>query len=328
MRVLFFGSGEFAIPTLRSIAHDGHEIVMVVSQPDKPRGRGKDVTPTPLKREALELGLPVVTPSDVNAADVVAHLLSLKADLAYVAAFGQKIGPALLSGFPAGIINLHASLLPALRGAAPIQWAVIRGLMETGVTIFRLVEKMDAGPILVQRRTRIAPEETADELHDRLSRIGCDAVRATLVLLSGEPTAPGTPQDASLVTYAPKLTKADGHIRFDMPAQELACRIRGLWSWPGAVCRFVSSDGKRDEQVTLARARAYTLRTRAAATPDEAGRINDMMRVQTVDAELEVLEIKPSGGRCMSWQDYVNGRHVREGDRFVPIAPDVAEGMR
>lgn len=321
MRVLFFGSGEFAIPTLRSIAHDGNEVVTVVSQPDKPRGRGKDVTPTPAKCEALELGLPVVTPPDVNAPEVVSHLLSLKADLAYVAAFGQKIGSTLLGGFPVGIVNLHASLLPSLRGAAPIQWAVINGVQETGVTVFRLVEKMDAGPVLVQRRTLIAPDETADELHERLSRIGCDAVRATLELLQRDPAAPGEPQDTSRVTYAPKLSKTDGHIRFDAPARALASRIRGLWSWPGAICRFVSADGQRDEQVTIARAVPYEIRTRAADSPDEPGRINEMMRVQTADAELEILQVKPAGGRLMDWQDFVNGRHVREGDRFVPVEP-------
>lgn len=319
MRVLFFGSGEFAVPTLFSISHDGHEIVAVVSQPDKPRGRGQDMLPTPVKREALELGLPVVTPPDVNAVEVVAHLKSLNADLAYVAAFGQKIGPDLLDAFPVGIVNLHASLLPALRGAAPIQRAVMNGLAETGVTIFRLVEKMDAGPILVQRRTAIAPDETADELHERLSRIGCDAVRAALVDLEKNPSNPGTAQDTEKVTYAPKLTKADGAIRFDETAQSLAKRICGLWSWPGAMCRYQSADGKRDEQVTIGRALPYTIRTRSATSPEECGRINDMMRVQVADADLEISEIKPAGGRLMAWRDFVNGRHVQEGDRFVPV---------
>lgn len=319
MRVLFLGSSEFAIPTLLSIGKDGHEIVTVVSQPDKPRGRGQGVTPTPVKREAMELGLPVITPADVNAPEVVAHLKSLKADLAYVAAFGQKIGAELLDAFPVGMVNLHGSVLPALRGAAPIQRAVMNGLDETGVTVFRLVEKMDAGPILVTRRTAIAADETSDELHERLSRIGCDAVRAALEALAKNPSMPGEPQDVSRVTIAPKLKKSEGAIRFDEPARALAKRICGLWSWPGAMCRYVSADGKRDEQVTIARALPYTIRTRAAESPEECGRVNDMMRVQVADADLEISEIKPSGGRLMSWQDFVNGRHVKEGDRFVPI---------
>lgn len=319
MRVLFLGTGEFAIPTLRSIANDGNEVVSVVSQPDKPRGRGKDVTPTPVKGEALELGLPVITPENVNAPEVVAHLKSLKADLAYVAAFGQKIGAELLSAFPVGIVNLHGSLLPAYRGAAPIQRAVMNDDEETGVTVFRLVEKMDAGPILIRRRTGIGPDETADELHERLARIGCDAVRATLDVLEKDPKTPGEEQDASKATMAPKLTKAEGRIRFDMPAAKLAAHIRGMWSWPGATCRFCSADGRRDETVTIARAVAYTIRTRPAVGPDEPGRVNDMMRVQVADADLEILQIKPAGGRLMEWPDFVNGRHVAEGDRFVPI---------
>ena len=319
MRILFFGSGHFAVPTFRSISSDGHDIVAVVTQPDKVRGRGKNPSPTPLKAEALKAGLLVLSPPDVNAPPVVAEIKSLNADLAYVAAFGQKIGPELLSAFPVGIINLHGSLLPSLRGAAPIQRAVINGLAETGVTVFRLVEKMDAGSIITQRRTAIGDDETAGELHDRLARIGCDAVREALQRLEADPHLPGTPQDPAKVSYAPKLTKADGHITFDQPTVALAHRINGLWPWPGATCRFQSADGRRDERVTLARAVAYEGRSSSAKSPNDLGRITEMMSVQTLDGELTVLEIKPESGKCMTWRDYVNGRHVRPGDRFIPI---------
>lgn len=319
MRVLFFGSGEFAIPTFDSIAFDGHEIVAAVTQPDRARGRGKEPKPTPLKQAALDSGVEVISPENVNAPEVVARLKSFRADLGYVAAFGQKIGEELLTAFPAGMINLHASLLPAYRGAAPIQWAVINGDEFTGVTVFRLVEKMDAGPILMQRRTGIGQDETSDELHDRLARIGCDAVRESLKLLEADPKLPGEPQDASKATLAPKLRKSDGCIRFDMPVAKLASRICGLWSWPGAMCRFVSSDGKRDEIVTLARAVPYEGRTSPAATADDVGVVTPMMSVQTVDSELSILEIKPASGKLMTWQDYVNGRHVQPGDLFLPI---------
>lgn len=318
MRILFFGSGEFAIPTLRSIADGGHEIAAVVTQPDRPRGRGKEMSPTPVKSAAIDRGLSVLATDDVNGAEITENLKSLSADLAYVAAFGQKIGKELLSAFPVGIVNLHASLLPALRGAAPINWAIINGDEETGVTVFRLVEKMDAGPILVQRSTVIGDVETADELHDRLARIGCDAVRATLELLAAQPDTPGTPQDPAKATIAPKLSKNDGHIAFDQPAAQLANRILGLWSWPGAACRYCSADGRRDEIVTLARARPYEGRTTPAGA-EEAGRITDVLSVRAADGELEILEIKPAGGRLMPWQDFVNGRHVAEGDRLMPI---------
>ncbi len=319
MRILFLGSGEFAIPTFRSIRKDGHEIVMVVTQPDKVRGRGREPTPTPAKAAALEAGVPVLSPPNVNAPDVVNELMRLEPDLAYVAAFGQKIGNELLEAFPAGIINLHGSLLPALRGAGPIQWSIINGDLETGVTVFRIVEKMDAGPILMQRQTAIGPDETADELHDRLARIGCDAAREAIRALEADPRLPGAPQDHTKATRAPKLKKADGDISFDESAAVLSRRICGLWSWPGARCRFRSADGVRDERVTLARAVPYEGKASPADSPEALGRVTDMMAVQAADREMSVLEIKPDNGRLMSWRDFLNGRRVRPGDRFGPI---------
>ncbi len=319
MRIVFFGSGEFAIPTFDSIAHDGHEIVAAVTQPDRPRGRGKAPLPTPLKTVAVEASVPVISPENVNAADVIEHIESFKADLAYVAAFGQMIRRRIREAFPIGIFNLHGSLLPALRGAAPIQWSVINGDAETGVTLFRLVKRMDAGPIIIQRRTAIGADETASELHDRLARIGCDAVREGLKLLEADPAMPGEPQDASLVTLAPKLSKTDGHIPFDMPAEQLANRINGLWSWPGATCRFTSADGGRDEVVTLGRAVPYEGPARPSRSPDDLGVLTEVLAVQASDREMTIVEIKPAGGRLMPWRDFVNGRRVKPGDRLRPI---------
>jgi methionyl-tRNA formyltransferase len=319
MRIVFFGSGEFALPTFDFFGHEGHEIRLVVSQPDKPGGRGKELTPTPVARAARAAGLPLLTPQNVNDPASVERIRGVGADLAYVAAFGQKIGPPLLAAFPVGIINLHASLLPAWRGAAPIQHAVMNGDAETGVSFFRLVDKMDAGPILVQRRTAIGIDETADELHDRLARIGCDALRATLELLAADPKSPGTPQDESRVTLAPKLRKSDGRITFDLPARTLGHRICGLWSWPGAACRFVAADGRRDEHVILVRARPCEGPPHPPRDTCEHGCITELLTVQAADHELEILEIKPAGGARMTWRDYVNGRHVRPGDRLIPL---------
>ncbi|MCZ6817441.1 MAG: methionyl-tRNA formyltransferase, partial [Planctomycetota bacterium] len=146
MRVLFFGSSEFAVPTFESIRDGGHTLVGAVTQPDRVRGRGRTMSPTPVKKMALSCDVPVFTPENVNTAETVEQLKSLGADVGYVASFGQKFGREMLDAFPAGLINLHASLLPALRGAAPIQWAIINGDAATGVTVFRIVEKMDAGP--------------------------------------------------------------------------------------------------------------------------------------------------------------------------------------
>lgn len=322
MRIVFFGSGEFAVPTFDSIRGDGHDIPLVVSQPDRPSGRGKKPTSTPLKAAAVDADVPVITPENVNADDILQTIRDQKADLGYVAAFGQKIGHVLLHEmFPTGIVNLHGSVLPKLRGAAPIQWAVINGEGEAGVTVFRIVEKMDAGPILITRRTAIGADETSSDLHDRLARIGCDAVRETLKILEADPKTPGTPQDESLATKAPKLKKSDGHITFDAPATALASRINGLWDWPGAICRFVSADGKRDERVTIARVRPYEGQSQSAANDGELGRITQMMALQARDGAIEILEIKPAGKNLMSWPDFVNGRHVQPGDRFAPLEP-------
>jgi len=325
MRVIFFGSSEFSIPTFSSLLKDGHQLVAVVTQPDKARGRGKHASPTPVKLLALETGLPVLSPEDVNAPDIVESLKSLHADVGYVVAFGQKIGPELLNAFPAGMVNLHASLLPSLRGAAPIQWSILNGEDEAGVTVFRLVNRMDAGPILVQRRTLINPDETADELHDRLARIGCDAVRAAMEILQADPKTPGTAQDDTQATRARKLTKADSRITFDAPVSVVCRRIRGLWSWPGAMCRFVSRDGSRDEVVTLARAVPYEGKTAPASSPDACGLISEMMSFQCLDGEAALLEIKPANGRLMEWKDFVNGRHVKAGDRLAPLDPSAFE---
>jgi methionyl-tRNA formyltransferase len=336
MRIVFFGSSRFGLPTFDSIRGDGHEIALVVTQPDKPRGRHLALSPTVIHAAADEAGLPVICPGDVNAPDVVERIRACRADVGYVAAFGQKIGVAVREAFAAGAVNLHGSLLPAWRGAAPVQRAVMNGDVETGVTVFRLVDRMDAGPTLVQRRTAIGEDETADELHDRLAHIGCDAVRAALALLSRDPKTHGVAQDESAATRAPKLTKADGLIRFDAPAARVAHRICGLWSWPGAQCRFVSEDGRRDERVTLARARTCEARpgqaTRSSAAGDSGaaaaekpGSVTDVLGVQAGDGEINILEIKPSGGRLMNWPDYVNGRHVRPGDRFVPLEVGAAE---
>lgn len=323
MRIVFFGSGAFGIPTFDSIRHDGHDIPLVVSQPDRPSGRGKKTTPTPLKAAAEADGVRVITPENVNAPDVLDIIRAQKADLGYVVAFGQKIGHELLHEiFPTGIVNLHGSVLPTLRGAAPVQWSVINGTGKAGVTVFRIVEKMDAGPILITRSTAINDDETSSDLHDRLSRIGCDAVRETLKILEADPKAPGTPQDESLATKARKLKKTDGYIHFDESAAALSSRINGLWSWPGAICRFVSADGKRDERVTIARVRPYEGAATPAASDDDLGKITDMMALQVRDGPLSILEVKPAGGKLMAWPDYANGRRVQPGDRFAALEPE------
>ena len=316
MRLIVLASGEFAVPTLRSIRGDErHEIACVVTQPDRGSGRGRKTTPTPVKQWAIEAGLETIEAETVNAPELVARLRAYDAVLGLVIAFGQKLGDELLDSFPLGCVNLHASLLPKYRGAAPFQWAVINGEERAGVTVFRLSNRMDAGPILATRWTFIKPEETAAELHDRLARIGPDAVRAALALHADGQLPAGEPQNPADATKAPKLSKADGRIDLAQPAAALAHRICGLWSWPGAACEFVSAAGDRRERVILARARA----AEAYGPPPTPGSIDARLFVATADGHIELLEVKPEGGRLMAWQEFVNGRHVKAGDRFESI---------
>jgi len=313
MRIVFLASGGFAQPTLRWLAQSQHEVALVVTQPAKGSGRGQHLTRTPVRAMANELGLDTLEAENVNAPDVIARLSSLEARVGLVIAFGQKLGPELLTSMPGGCINLHASLLPKYRGAAPINWAVARGEEKTGCTVFRITNRMDAGPILVTRWTEIKPEETAGELHDRLAGIGVDAVKAAVELFDGESIPAGTPQNENDATLAPKLSKADGIVDFNRPASKVAHHICGMTPWPGASARFEADEG-RWENVAFLRAR----RAQDPYAPsDSPGTIDARRYVAARDGFVEILEIKPSSGRSMTWQDYVNGRHVSPGDRFT-----------
>jgi methionyl-tRNA formyltransferase len=321
VRIVLFAAGDFAIPTMRSLADPakpGHEIACVVTQPDRGSGRGRKSQPTPVRTMAEKLGLPVIPCENVNTPEMVERFSAQHADLGVVIAFGQKIGAEARRQFRWECVNLHASLLPKYRGAAPFQWTLINGDEEAGVTVFRLVDRMDAGPIFLTRRTRVNTEERACELHDRLAMIGVDAVRATLDLLEQQPTYEPTPQDESQVSKAPKLSKEDGHIHFDQAAEAIANRVRGLWDWPGAKCRYVSSSSDaaaRAEAVTIALARVGD----ASPAAEPPGTADYRRFVATADGYLEILEIKPDGARLMTFQDFVNGRHVSAGDRFETL---------
>ena len=314
MRMLFFGSGSFAVPTLRNLQQN-HDIAAVITQPDRPSGRGRKLTPTPVKERALELGLEVITAEQVNDESMVRRLLDFGADVGVVLAFGQKIGPEIRDAIPGGCINAHASLLPKYRGAAPFQWTILNGEEKAGVTVFKLVQRMDAGPILTTRWTSPKPQETADELHDRLAGIAVDAITGALELYATDPNPPGEPQDDAAATRAPKLRKEDGFIDFARPAGELAHFVCGMWDWPGARCRFSSRDSTRNEDVVLARARLADGQTE----PISPGQLDSRLLVATGGGMLELLEIKPAGGKLMTWPEFANGRHVKAGDRFTQL---------
>jgi len=310
---VFFGSGEFGVPSLRWLVNSRHEAALVVTQPDRPAGRGKKVLPTAIALQAEKEGLTVERCPEVNAPAFVERMGSVGAELGIVVAFGQKLEAAARSAFANGCVNLHGSLLPKFRGAAPIPWTILAGEVKTGVTVFRLVDRLDAGPILVQRETMIGPTETSGALHDRLARIGCDAMEAALRLLEASPGWAGEPQDESRATRAAKLSKSEGYLRFDEPAEQIALRCRAMWPWPGARCRYVSARGKKAE-VTIAGATAVP-----GPASEAPGTITPVLTVATGAGTLEIHELQPAGKRLMSWRDFVNGRHVRPGDRFESI---------
>jgi len=317
MRLVLLASGAFAAPTIRWLAQSEHGIALVVTQPARGSGRGRHTTPTPVKVLAGELGLPVVEVENVNTHEFIEKVRSLDARLMLAIAFGQKLGPEFLAATPSGAINLHASLLPRYRGAAPINWAVVRGECKTGCTVFRIVSRMDAGPILAKCATPIQPDENAGELHDRLAELGVQAVRDALDLFADGGNPEGTPQDDALASLAPKLKKSDGFIDFARPVRSVVDLIRGMTPWPGATARFIAASG-RWEIVTITRIRPAA-DTAARETPKvQPGTIDDRLFVAARDDFVRIVEIKPASGRTMNWTDFVNGRHVLPGDRFEP----------
>jgi len=316
MRIVFIGTGEFGVPALDALVRAGHEIVATISQPDRPAGRGRVLQPTPIRTAAARLGCLHIQTDDINSLDMAA--VSRGAEIGVVAAFGQKIGRAVLDAFPRGCVNIHGSLLPKYRGAAPYQWAILNGDETTGVTILQLDEHWDTGPIWAQRSIAIGATETADELHDRLAVLGAELIVVTLAdMVTGRirPVA----QDPTQATRAPKLTKADGYVDWSWPAARVARRINGLWSWPAAACLFVSRSG-RQERVLLARAAVGEQATPPTdATPP--GTFSDGNTVQTGCGRVRLLELKPAGGKLMAFDAFAHGRRVGPGDRLLRADP-------
>jgi methionyl-tRNA formyltransferase len=315
MRLVLFVSGAFAVPTMRRLAAEPHELVAAVSQPSRPRGRGRRAQPTPAAEWAARLGIEVIESANVNEPAFVERVAAMRADLGVVIAFGQKLGAALCGAIRSGCVNLHGSLLPRYRGASPIAWAILNGEAKTGVTVFRLTDRIDAGEILVRRETLIGEAETAGELHDRLAMIGPDAMTAALALFEAEPDPRGEAQDQGDVSIAPKLTKESGLLDFRHGAAMLERQVRAMTPWPGARCAYRSADGARTEPIAVCAVRAIV--DAEASGAEEAGLITPLYEVQTGHGRLEVVGVKPAGGRVMTWQDFVNGRHVRPGDRLV-----------
>jgi methionyl-tRNA formyltransferase len=307
LRIIFAGSGEFGLPTLQRLITDGHSIVQVFTQPDRPAGRGRKLTATPIGAFALQAGLPVTATANINAEP------TLEADVMVVIAFGQKIGEAAVHRPRLGSVNLHASLLPKYRGAAPIHRAIMGGETITGNSVIRLAQKMDAGAILGQSRVEIGELETTGQLHDRLAQDGATLVAQVLDNLASG-SAIETPQDESQATLAPKLSRQDAVIDFAQPANIVARTIRGLYPWPGCRVKLIDSAGEEVATVTLAGARAHIATSALPGVIDSTGHVG-----AGNGTAVEIVELQPEGKRPMSLTDFRNGRRWEAGMKLVGI---------
>jgi methionyl-tRNA formyltransferase len=315
MNIVYLGSGEFGVPCLDALHASVHHLCLVATQPANPAGRGRKPQPTPVAQWAERHGVPFVETENVNSPEMVQRLAACRPDVIVVIAFGQKIGKEVVALPPKGAINVHASLLPQYRGAAPINWAIIRGETHTGVSIITLADRIDAGDILAQARTEIGPQETAGELHDRLAQLAAPLLLETLAALEAG-TATYTRQNDTEATFAPKLHKSDGFLDFHEPADLLARKIRGLTPWPGAAACFTSGQTQKSTRVVIASTEVVP---GSGATQLAAGTFDQERTVVCGAGRLSLQKIKPAGSGLMSFHAFVNGWHVRPGDRLTKI---------
>ena len=319
MKIIYLGSGEFGVECLDALNISEHDLRFIVTQPPNPAGRGRKPHPTPVARWADMHSIPFIEIDDVNASEIIEKIAGYEPDLIVVIAFGQKIGNELTNLPPKGSINVHSSLLPKYRGAAPINWAIINGETTTGISIITLSEKMDAGQILAQLQTDIAADETAGQLHDRLAKIAAPLLLKTIGQIA-DGTAVYTEQDHDKATLAPKLKKSDGFLDFTEPAEVLARKIRGFWSWPGASANYVSQKTGKSIRVSIAMAEAGSERVRAVREPPlPAGTLDENLNVICGSGAMEIKIIKPAGSALMDFKDFVNGRQTKPGDLFLKI---------
>lgn len=304
MRLIFLGTPSFAVPTLEAVARK-HEVISAVTQPDRPKGRGQELAASAVKQAAVRLGLPVYQPERIRKPEAQAHLAAIAPEIMIVVGYGQIIPQSVIDMAPRGIVNVHASLLPKYRGAAPIQWAIVNGETRTGVTTMQINAGLDTGDILLERETEIGPKETALELGERLAVMGAELLIETLDGLAGGAITPRKQDDAQ-ASHAPILKKEDGAISWNEPARAIHNRVRGMLPWPGAHTRF------RAQLLHIWRARVESDRTALAPGHVVSGA---GFRVACGDGSvLELLEVQMEGRKRMSGEAFANGQHLSEKD--------------
>ena len=309
LRIVFFGTPDFAVPSLRALFASRHSVVGVVTQPDRPRGRGQRVSISPVKQTASEHHVPVLQPERLRDPQFTSAIADWAPDLGVVAAYGKLITDEVLQLPRHGMINVHASLLPQYRGASPIHRAIIDGQQETGITIMRVVKALDAGGMFAKTRRPIGPDETSSDVERDLAHLGAPLLMQIIEqILAG--TAREEPQDERLSTYAPRLTREEGLVDWSFPASALHNRVRGLYPWPHA---YTFLDGRR---LIILRSRAM-----GETAPEPPGTVvgisRDAIEVATGDGRLALLEVQPEGRRAMRVRDFLAGRPLSVGTRLA-----------
>ncbi len=315
MKVTFFGSGDIGIPCLEALKESPNELAGVFTQPARPAGRKRKLAPTAVANWAKQNAVNCTEAANINSPDMIEQIAACRGRLLVVAAFGQKISQEAIKVHSAGAINVHASLLPKYRGAAPINWAIINGETETGISIITLADKMDAGEILAQAKVPIGTDDTAQTLSNKLAQTAPAVLLETIEAI-GAGTAVYTSQDESKITFAHKLTKSDGFIDWSAPAEDINNKIRGLWPWPGAQTVYVHAKTGKSWRATITEARIVTAAETGRA---KAGTLDENLNVICTEGALQILQIKPAGGSLMDFKSFVNGRDVCPGDRFIRI---------
>jgi len=321
-RALFFGTPEFAVSGLQALSEIA-DVTLVITQPDRPKGRGMKLAPPPVKVLAEQLGIPVAQPTKVRTPEFAQSLREQRADVALVIAYGRILPSAVLTAPRLGCVNVHASLLPKLRGAAPIQWAIVRGERETGVCLMAMDEGLDTGPVYARASLDIGRDETSAELSQRLSELGAEIVRSELPrVLSGELTP--EPQDHARATLAPILSKQDGEVNWTLPARALHDLVRGFAPWPSAYTWLDDPHTHARTRLKLHRTRVLD-ETRAHAQPGELVAVGrDGIQVACGAGTLNVLELQLEGSRRMSAAEFLVGHRLAPGARLTrgAAAPD------
>jgi methionyl-tRNA formyltransferase len=317
MRLIMLGTGPFAVPTLEALVAHNHDIALVVSRP--PTDRNK--TASPLQRAGEHLNLHNWTPDTVNNPDAQSRLAALHADLLVVCDYGEILRPEALATTRLGGINLHGSVLPKYRGAAPVQWAILNGDAETGNSVIQMTPGLDAGPCLGQQRTPIDPDEDAGELEARLAKMGADLVLQVVDQLASGRATP-VAQDKSLTSKAPRLKKEQGAIDWSRPAQEIKNQVRGLRPWPRAYTFWHPSEGTpirlNIDRVALNPLPPGEGRVRVPCSPGAILESGTRLLIATADTPLEILELQPAGKRSMPAADFLRGNRVTTNDHFGP----------